>query len=297
MRTLERARHRARFSFGIVVRMRVRIFWAIVGGFLLGVFLRSFLAFGWWTVFFVLLTAGALLLVAYIAGNGRNGILAAIALLAIAAGGARMQASVFTGDPALDVWVGERIEIEGVVSDESDGRENTIRLPVRVTLAASTTIESEVKVLVVAPLHTQAKYGDIVRAKGELRLPESFDAGAGREFKYPAFLAKDGIGYELSFATVEIIKPCQGVALTCRNPIKAAAIWIKQTYLEGLAMALPEPEAGLAGGITAGDKRGLGSELSETFRIVGLIHIVVLSGYNIMVVIQFIERLFGGARL
>ena len=50
-------------------------------------------------------------------------------------------------------------------------------------------------------------------------------------------------------------------------------------------------------GITAGDKRGLGGDLSETFRIVGLIHIVVLSGYNIMVVIGFIERVFGWTKL
>lgn len=202
-----------------------------------------------------------------------------------------MHSAAFSGDVALDVWVGERVVIEGVVSDEPDGRENNMRLPVRVSVAASTTVESGVKVLVVAPLHTQAKYGDIVRAKGELRLPEAFDAGAGREFNYPAFLAKDGIGYELSFAQVEVIGEAR------RNPLKAAAIWIKQTYLDGLAQSLSEPEAGLAGGITAGDKRGLGSELSDTFRTVGLIHIVVLSGYNIMVVIQFLERSLGWTKL
>jgi hypothetical protein len=201
-----------------------------------------------------------------------------------------MLGAAFSGDPALDAWVGEKVVIEGVVSDEPDGRENNVRLPVRVTSVASTTVASGVKVLVVAPLHTDAAYGDIVRAEGALRLPEAFDAGAGREFNYPAFLAKDGIGYELSFARVAVIGEAS------RNPLKAAAIWIKRTYLEGLAMALAEPEAGLAGGITAGDKRGLG-DLSGTFRTVGLIHIVVLSGYNIMVVIHFIEKRFSWARL
>jgi len=226
-------------------------------------------------------------------------VFAAIALSAIAAGGARMHAVAFSGDIALDVWVGEKVVIEGVVSDEPDARENNVRLPVRVSTVrepkasnvAGFVVESDVKVLVVAPPHMQAEYGDIVRAEGELRLPEAFDAGAGREFNYPAFLAKDGIGYELSFAQVEVVGESR------RNPLKAAAIWIKQMYLAGLAMALPEPQAGLAGGITAGDKRGLGSELSETFRIVGLIHIVVLSGYNITVVIQFLEWLFGSTRL
>lgn len=272
--------------------MAVQGFWAIVFGFLIGVFARSFVAFGWWTVLFFVLCAAMMVLVAFLARMEKGkGAVAAIALCAIAAGGARMHAAAFSGDVALDVWVGERIEIEGVVSDEPDGRENNVRLPVRVTVAASTSVSSDVKVLVVAPLHTQAKYGDIVRAKGELRLPEAFDAGAGREFNYPAFLAKDGVGYELSFAQVEVVGESR------RNPLKAAAIWIKQTYLDGLAQSLSEPEAGLAGGITAGDKRGLGSELSETFRTVGLIHIVVLSGYNIMVVIQFLERSLGWTKL
>lgn len=259
----------------------------MVGGFLVGVFTRSFFEYGWWTIGFLVSTAVLVFLAAFLARiKKRHTIVAVVALLAIAAGGARMQQAVFVGDVALDAWVGETVAIEGVVADEPDARENTIRIPVRVTSVASTSVESDVNVLVVAPLHTEVAYGDRVRASGGLQLPESFDAGAGREFNYPAFLAKDGIGYELSFATIEKIGE------DSRNPLKAVAIWIKQKYLEGLAMTLSEPEAGLAGGITAGDKRGLGVELSETFRIVGLIHIVVLSGYNIMVVIGFIERAF-----
>ncbi|HWO07142.1 MAG TPA: ComEC/Rec2 family competence protein, partial [Candidatus Paceibacterota bacterium] len=223
-----------------------------------------------------------------------NAIVAAIALCAIAAGSARMHLTVLEREPILDARVGEEVIIEGIVVNEPDQRENNVRIPVRVASVASTTIESRIQVLVIAPLHTEVAYGDRVRAEGELQLPESFEAGAGREFNYPAYLAKDGIVYELSFANVEKIRlgetESRRVGETRTNPLKAAAIWMKQAYLDGLAMALVEPEAGLAGGITAGDKRGLGSELSETFRIVGLIHIVVLSGYNIMVVISFIER-------
>lgn len=271
--------------------MKVQVLWALVGGFLLGALARSFLAFGWWTIGFLVFTAGAVLIGGFVSRTSRSKtIVAVVFLCAVAAGAARMHGAAFSGDVALDVWVGERVTIEGVVRDEPDGRENNVRLPVLVTMVASTSVESDVKVLVVAPLHTTAAYGDIVRAKGELRLPERFDAGAGREFNYPAFLAKEGIGYELSFAQVEV------VGTATRNPIKAGSIWIKRKYLEGLAQSLSEPEAGLAGGITAGDKRGLGAELSETFRIVGLIHIVVLSGYNIMVVIQFLEWMLGSTR-
>lgn len=272
--------------------MGVQVLWAVVGGFLIGVFCRTFLVFGWWTIVFLAFCAAAVVLAAFVSKSSmRTATIAAIALIAIAAGAARMHMAVFGGENALDVWVGENVVLEGIVSDEPDARENSIRIPVRVESVASTTVESGMKVLVVAPLHTSVAYGDRVRAHGSLRLPERFDAGDGREFNYPLFLAKDGIGYELSFASVEKIGAIR------RNPLKAAAISLKQTYLEGLAMALPEPAAGLAGGITAGDKRGLGTALSETFRIVGLVHIVVLSGYNIMIVIQGIEYALGWSKI
>ena len=270
--------------------MSAHILWAVVVGFLIGVFLRSFFEFGWWTVLFFITCAAFVVLTGLVARiDLKNVMVAAIALTAIAAGAARMHVAVVEGEPLLDAAIGEKIVIEGMITDEPDKRENNVRIPVRVRAVADVEVESQISVLVVAPLHTEVAYGDIVRAEGELRLPESFDTGAGREFNYPAYLAKDGIVYEMSFAKVETIG---GVG---RNPLKVGAIWIKQTYLDGLAAALPEPEAGLAGGITAGDKRGLGGELSETFRIVGLIHIVVLSGYNIMVVIGFLERLLARA--
>ena len=266
--------------------MGAHVLWAVVIGFLCGVFLRSFFVFGWYSIGFFILLAGMMGLAAFVARSTlRATILPTIFVLCFALGAARMHDAAFEGDPALAVWVDEKVVIEGVVVDEPDKRENNVRIAVRVSSVASTTVERNVAVLVVAPLHTVVAYGDRVRAEGELRLPESFDAGAGHVFNYPAYLAKDHIGYELSFAHVEY------VGKASRNPLKAGAIGIKQKYLEGLAMALPEPAAGLAGGITAGDKRGLG-DLSETFRVVGLIHIVVLSGYNIMVVIGFIERIF-----
>ncbi len=271
--------------------MQVRILWAVVGGFLVGVFARSFLQFGWWTIVFVGLCGVFTLAVAFAARMEKEKVIVAATLLcAIAAGAARMHAGILEGDPALDVWLGEKVVIEGVVADEPDERENGVRVPVHVLSVASTTVDRNMRVLVIAPLHAPIAYGDRVRATGTLRLPEAFDSGTGRQFNYPAYLAKDGIGYELAFAQIK--KTGEGP----RNPLKTFAIYIKNKYLEGLGNALAEPEAGLAGGITAGDKRALGSELNRTFRTVGLIHIVVLSGYNIMIVIYGIEKVLWWTR-
>src|SRR3990172_3347347 len=99
------------------------------------------------------------------------------------------------------------------------------------------------------------------------------------------YLAKDGILYTLSFAQAEKIGEGK------KNYLKAAALWTKQQYLQGLQAVLPEPASGLAGGITVGDKRGVGKEYSDMFITVGLVHIIVLSGYNITIVMNLVGKL------
>src|SRR3989344_5403434 len=265
------------------------VLWTIVFGFLAGVFLRSLVPLGFSLAMFAVFLGVAILFLGFVEKRKlQTVVLIAVALLAFAGGVARMNSAIVADDPVLTERLGSKITIEGVVSNEPDAREASTRIPVRaeilVTKTGTTTISSGV--LVVASSHTGILYGDRVRAKGTLRLPEAFETGAGREFDYPAFLAKDGILYELAFAEVE------AVGKGSRNPLKAVSIFLKEKYLEGIALALPEPHAGLAGGITAGDKRGLGEELSDTFRTVGLTHIIVLSGYNIMIVVFGLGWLF-----
>ena len=257
--------------------MGARILWAVVGGFLVGIFLRSFLPLGLSFVGLLILLATAALFLSLIVQKNVRGLLTVTALLALAGGILRMDAATLLPDVTLEEKLGGDVTLEGFVFDEPDVREASVRIPVRLPSGAG--------VLVVAPAHTPARYGDRVRAEGGLRTPEAFETGVGREFNYPAYLAKDGIIYELSFAHIEV------VGRVSTNPVKSLAISIKQKFLEGLGLALPEPHAGLAGGITVGDKRGLGEELGDVFRIVGLTHIVVLSGYNIMIVMEGLSRL------
>jgi len=58
-----------------------------------------------------------------------------------------------------------------------------------------------------------------------------------------------------------------------------------------LESSLGEPYAALASGLIVGEKSALGKKLLEDFRKVGLIHIVVLSGYNITIVADAMRRL------
>ena len=269
--------------------MGTKILYAVVAGFILGVFVRSLFPLGLaFAGFAVLIAVAFLALFLSDRSKARSAAVVALALFAFAGGIARTHVAVETGDPGLTSQLGTEVVIEGVVFAEPDVREASVRLSVRAdtVFAKGATTTVHAGVLVVAPAHVDISYGDRIRAEGTLELPETFDTGLGRQFDYPLFLAKDGITYELSFAKVARIGTNEG------KPTKTSTIWLKQTFLEGLQRALAEPQSGLAGGITVGDKRGLGDELSGTFRAVGLTHIIVLSGYNIMIVIYGISRVF-----
>lgn len=270
--------------------MAVRIFWTIIVGFLVGVLVQSIVPIGVVTLGWLVALAGLVLFSHPLARVPLpTALLTALALVACATGAVRMQSATVASDPTIDALVGERVEIEGVIVAEPDVREKNVRLTVRIDSVASTTVTGALSAVVSAPLHSPGSYGDRVRAEGVLRAPKRFETGEGRYFDYPGFLAKDSIVYQMSFAKVEVLESGGG------NRLKAGAIWIKHAFLEGLALALPEPYAGLAGGITVGDKRGLGEELSETFRIAGLTHIIVLSGYNIIVVVEAVLRVLSRA--
>lgn len=266
--------------------MGVPMLWALSLAFCGGVFLRSYAELGFaFCAFALLLAAAAAALALQGALPKKSAVLAASALVAFSGGVLRMEGSILSPDAQISAHVGERVVLEGVVFAEPDAREESVRLSIRADalVLGEERIAVQGGVLAVAPF-ADAVYGDRVRVQGVLALPERFGSAAGREFDYPGYLAKDGILYRLSFAEAETIGTGE------RHVLKAFAISVKQWYLQGLHLALPEPHSGLAGGITAGDKRGVGEELGEDFRAVGLTHIIVLSGYNIMIVIEWLGR-------
>jgi len=260
--------------------MSARVLWVLVGGFLTGVFVRSFILVPWpFAAFLFLLSLAALFLAHFERSRWQQLVILSVALIACAAGILRMDTATLRGNAELTAHLGETLTVEGLVVDEPDVREGGVRIHVQT---------HGVGILVQAPPHTEARYGDIVRAKGTLGLPDKFDTNLGRQFDYPMYLAKDGILYTLSFAQAEKIGEGK------KNYLKAAALWTKQKYLQGLQAVLPEPASGLAGGITVGDKRGVGKEYSDMFIVVGLIHIIVLSGYNITIVMNLVGKLLAG---
>lgn len=67
---------------------------------------------------------------------------------------------------------------------------------------------------------------------------------------------------------------------------------MRDEFGEHLADAITQPAESLGMGILAGQKTALPSDISDAFRIAGLTHIVVASGYNLTILIRFARRSF-----
>lgn len=178
----------------------------------------------------------------------------------------------------FDDFLETEVSFEGVIVHEPDRRENSQMITVSF---------DEVKVLVSTELYPEFSYGDKVFVEGTLTKPKNFITDAGKEFDYIQYLGKDGIFYTVSFADVSLISAGHG------NSVKMFLYTVKKKFLGILGRLFESPQSSLLSGLLLGTKQSLGDELEESFIRTGLIHIVVLSGYNVTIIAEAIMRMLG----
>lgn len=175
--------------------------------------------------------------------------------------------------------------VRGVVSDDPDRRATSVRVPIDVQLVNGN--EASGGALVVLPKDTELQYGDEVVVRGVLGVPEAFETETGRTFNYPGYLAARGVAVVMQRATLVTVD--EGGPSIFRTLFA-----IKHTFERALERVLTEPHAALMEGLLLGERSGLPKALTDAFVLTGLIHIVVLSGYNIGVVSEWTLRTLGG---
>lgn len=175
-----------------------------------------------------------------------------------------------------------KIELEGIIKADPDIRETNQRVTVELEHNGNM-----MRVIAVADLHPEFRFGERVVVAGKLERPEPFATDGGRAFAYDTFLAKDGIFGIVPFASVTVLEESQWPYV-----FRAYLFDGKHRFNDALGMALPEPYASLASGIITGGKQGLGKELLEDFTVAGLLPVVVLSGYNVMIVAEGVLAAF-----
>lgn len=269
---------------------RVNITGAVVLGFVSGLALALFLSVESITGIFILtlsfgvLSVGLFLLPSY----GEDIFpLALVSLFLIGIGLGIFRVDAVTSEDETLREEGD-IRIYGTVVSYPEDRESYLLFSIQSNIVESELVcrEHSEEILVRADRFANVSYGDRVIVSGELSKPEPFETDTGRLFHYDKYLAVEGISRIVSFARVTVLEHDQG------NPALATLFRIKRAYVDSLERLLPEPEASLAAGITAGTRGGLSDEFREDLIHTGVIHIVVLSGYNVAIIIASVIFVF-----
>ncbi len=201
-----------------------------------------------------------------------------VIMLALALGIFRTELATWQfGKSNLEESVGSSIELIGVIDEEPDYRANQVQFYVTT---------SDDRVLVSADRLTDLSYGDRVQITGRLDKPTSFTTDLGRTFDYENYLKARGVEYRLSFAEVSVLDSGGG------NWFVGMLLAAKHAFINSVKQTIPEPEVALGNGLLLGVQSSLGDDIEEDFRKTGIIHIVVLSGYNVMLVVAFILFIF-----
>ena len=124
------------------------------------------------------------------------------------------------------------------------------------------------------------KFGDSVKVYGKIIEPENFD----EHFNYKGFLLSQAYSKEFLIKEIELVKEGRAFLRTLYK--------LKQDIIAALYDGLSFNSASLASGILLGEKQALLPEYKDAFKKSGLMHIVVLSGYNIGIVATFIFWIF-----
>ena len=133
----------------------------------------------------------------------------------------------------------------------------------------------------------QLLYGDHIQITGEGKAPKNF-----ADFDYRGYLAQQGI-----FATMTVNSPksIQRIGIA-GSRIMRLGDEIRHHLLARIDALLPSEEAGLAHGLLFGEKGMMSTQIEDSFRRAGLMHLLAVSGLHLgifLAALWFLLRLFG----
>ncbi|MCA9353284.1 ComEC/Rec2 family competence protein [Candidatus Nomurabacteria bacterium] len=259
--------------------MKDRYFYPISFGFIFGVFWAPiFLKIDWFDKGFLYFVFSSFLFFVILKTFSFKNLSIGIFIIAFCSGGGYFLYRDGIKSEDLSFYVGKDFYVEGEVSSYP---EETTRKK-KFILKSS---EYRTKFLVYVEKDQELDYKNEVFIGGQIALPENFFNDFGREFDYISYLKKDGINYIIYADEVQILEN-EKVSLV------GFLYKIRQKVTYNMERFVKSPEKGLLSGIMIGEKGGIPDDLEKDFILVGLIHIVALSGYNVSIVALGVEKFF-----
>ncbi len=198
-------------------------------------------------------------------------------------------------ETAFEGQIGSKITVSGTIIEEPDEKENYTRLILEIEevppQGRDTRISNQIedlkkfgtKILVTSRRYPILRYGDRIEVNGILRKPEKIS-----DFDWPAYLAKDDIYFEMIYPQTKLLQGTGG------SWLQRQLFSMKEKFIDNISKIIPEPDAGYLAGLTIGGKKAMSKDLQEEFKRAGVIHIVVLSGYNVTIVASVIMQILKG---
>jgi len=173
-------------------------------------------------------------------------------------------------DPKIAQHLKERVSFTGKILAEPDERDTSVRYTVSID-------DSSSKIILVTNLYPRFSYGDKLEVEGKLNLPKNFAAENGIEFDYVSYLSKDRIHFLMYQPKIKVLE-------SGGNFLYKKLFALKNKFIESVARVVPEPNSSLVAGLIFGARSQLGENLLTQMKLVGLIHIVAISGYNVTII-------------
>lgn len=161
-------------------------------------------------------------------------------------------------------------------------REPEIRIDSQRLIIKSDAIEGVVQIT--RPLQPRYTVGDLLEIQCVLRKPEAFDS-----FAYDKYLERYGISALCRYPGIEHI----GFSHSWRSVLFAAKEYTVQRFI----YSIPAPEHSIILGAVFGDKRAVPPHITESFRITGTSHLLVISGMHVSILITIMTRLLQSIRI
>lgn len=188
----------------------------------------------------------------------------------------------------LSQYYNQEISMVGVVDNFPDIRAKNNRVFLRIIEInkpnnPSVNISKNLgKILLVYSSTSKIDYGDIIEITGKLQPPKQFDG-----FDYPQYLKRFGVQSIIRTANkMNLVSSKNG-----GNYFIYRAKKFRNYLSQNLETHLPSPHNQIAMGILLGVKKELPKSVSQDFKNSGLQHILVVSGFNVTILMVFITLL------
>lgn len=210
---------------------------------------------------------------------------ACLLVLFAALGGARYvvaQPSLSATHLAYYNGNGGDVAVCGRVAGDPDVRGTTTQL---VVAAEAVEIDGQWldvrgRAVVNVPPYPARAHGDQLLLFGRLETPPRLEG-----FDYREYLAGRGIHTVMRYPRIDPLPP-DGAFRPMRY-----LLHLRNALRSLVERLLPSPESGLLAGILLGLGHTLPEDLADAFRVTGLTHILIISGYNFAVVTQLAQQL------